>query len=67
MTASVTVGRALRYAEGSARGLLHHHWGHGPTSKWLARVESGHSQVHQPMAAMRTKPTFIPSDLRVRM
>jgi len=24
MTASVTNGRALRYAEGSARGLLHH-------------------------------------------
>ena len=29
MTASVTVGRALRYADGSARGLLHHHRGHG--------------------------------------
>ena len=29
MTASATVGRALRYAEGSARGLLHHHRGHG--------------------------------------
>ncbi|WAP68148.1 hypothetical protein [Jiella pelagia] len=29
MTASATVGRALRYAEGSARGLLHHHQGHG--------------------------------------
>lgn len=28
MTASVTRGRALRYAEGSARGLLHHHPGH---------------------------------------
>ena len=28
MTASVTVGRALRYADGSARGLLHHHTGH---------------------------------------
>jgi hypothetical protein len=28
MTASVTVGRALRYADGSARGLLHHHMGH---------------------------------------
>jgi len=27
MTASVTVGRALRYADGSARGLLHHHRG----------------------------------------
>jgi hypothetical protein len=27
MTASVTVGRALRYADGSARGLLHHHPG----------------------------------------
>jgi hypothetical protein len=30
MTASVTVGRALRYADGSARGLLHHQRGHGP-------------------------------------
>ena len=30
MTASVTVGRALRYADGSARGLLHHQKGHGP-------------------------------------
>jgi len=28
MTASVTRGRALRYAGGSARGLLHHHPGH---------------------------------------
>ena len=28
MTASVTHGRALRYAEGSARGLLHHQRGH---------------------------------------
>ena len=30
MTASVTHGRALRYADGSARGLLHHHPGHCP-------------------------------------
>lgn len=30
MTASVTRGRALRYAGGSARGLLHHHRGHWP-------------------------------------
>lgn len=30
MAASVTRGRALRYAEGSARGLLHHHPGHCP-------------------------------------
>ncbi len=30
MTASLTRGRALRYAGGSARGLLHHHWGHCP-------------------------------------
>jgi len=30
VTASVTHGRALRYAEGSARGLLHHHPGHCP-------------------------------------
>lgn len=28
MTASVTHGRALRYAKGSARGLLHHVLGH---------------------------------------
>jgi len=28
MTASVTHGRALRYAQGSARGLLHHVLGH---------------------------------------
>ncbi|WP_230383527.1 hypothetical protein, partial [Paracoccus shanxieyensis] len=28
VTASVTNGRALRYAEGSARGLLHHVLGH---------------------------------------
>lgn len=28
MTASVTRGRALRYAGGSARGLLHHNPGH---------------------------------------
>jgi len=28
VTASVTHGRALRYAKGSARGLLHHHPGH---------------------------------------
>ena len=28
MTASVTGGRALRYADGSARGLLHHQHGH---------------------------------------
>jgi hypothetical protein len=28
MTASVTYGRALRYAEGSARGLIHHVLGH---------------------------------------
>jgi hypothetical protein len=30
MTASVTIGRALRYADGSARGLLHHQQGHSP-------------------------------------
>ena len=29
MTASVTIGRALRYADGSARGLLHQELGHG--------------------------------------
>jgi hypothetical protein len=28
MTASITHGRALRYAKGSARGLLHHVLGH---------------------------------------
>ena len=28
MAASVTTGRALRYAGGSARGLLHHFSGH---------------------------------------
>ncbi|SMX43868.1 hypothetical protein [Maliponia aquimaris] len=33
MTASVTHGRALRYAEGSARGLLHHHQGHCPEKR----------------------------------
>ena len=33
MTASVTYGRALRYAKGSARGLLHHHMGHSPAAK----------------------------------
>ena len=36
VTASVTHGRALRYAGGSARGLLHHHPGHSPRSwRWL--------------------------------
>ena len=35
MTASVTHGRALRYAEGSARGLLHHYPGH---SQFQVRV-----------------------------
>ncbi|WP_296540591.1 hypothetical protein, partial [Rhizorhabdus sp.] len=30
VTASVTNGRALRYAKGSARGLLHHVLGHCP-------------------------------------
>jgi hypothetical protein len=40
MTASVTVGRALRYADGSARGLLHHQRGHGllqhpRMSRWI--------------------------------
>ena len=30
MTASVTPGRALRYAGGSAHGLLHHGLGHYP-------------------------------------
>ena len=30
MTANVANGRALRYAEGSARGLLHHRPGHCP-------------------------------------
>ena len=33
MTASVTHGRALRYAKGSARGLLHHNPGHCPAKK----------------------------------
>ena len=32
VTASVTHGRALRYAEGPARGLLHHHQGHCPVA-----------------------------------
>lgn len=39
MAASVTRGRALRYAEGSARGLLHHHPGHCPFTirqNWIA-------------------------------
>jgi len=35
VTASVTHGRALRYAKGSARGLLHHHRGHG---QWTERA-----------------------------
>ena len=33
MTASVTPGRAPRYAGGSARGLLHHHPGHRPEAR----------------------------------
>jgi hypothetical protein len=37
MTACVTHRRALRYAGGSARGLLHHHPGHCPG---LARMRS---------------------------
>jgi len=36
MAASVTRGRALRYAEGSARGLLHHHPGHCHASAFCA-------------------------------
>ena len=44
MTASVTHGRALRYAGGSARGLLHHHGGHYPhrwhaALKWLTSLD----------------------------
>jgi hypothetical protein len=38
MTASVTHGRALRYAGGSARGLLHHVLGHcrfDPDMAWV--------------------------------
>ncbi|WAP69380.1 hypothetical protein [Jiella pelagia] len=31
MTASVTIGRALRYAKGCARSLLHHASRHDPT------------------------------------
>ena len=30
---SVTTGRALRYAGGSARGLLHHFMGHCPLGR----------------------------------
>ena len=41
MTASVTAGRALRYAGGSARGLLHHHPGHCPN---LIYAEASWSQ-----------------------
>jgi len=42
MTTSVTLGRALRYAEGSARGLLHHHRGHcrGPWRETSTETKS---------------------------
>jgi hypothetical protein len=39
VTASVTHGRALRYAKGSARGLLHNHRGHCPACM-LEQVKS---------------------------
>ena len=35
MTANVANGRALRYAEGSARGLLHHRPGHCPLFEYI--------------------------------
>jgi hypothetical protein len=47
MTASVTHGRALRYAEGSARGLLHHYPGHshdpmdGAAQLWGKTIREG--------------------------
>ena len=40
MAASVTTGRALRYARGSARGLLHQALGHGQFTALL------HSEGH---------------------
>jgi transposase InsO family protein len=46
-------GRALRYAEGSARGLLHHPLGHDPFRSFgdqpilpNAQVERGHHRVY---------------------
>jgi hypothetical protein len=39
VAASVTAGRALRYAGGSARGLLHHHQPHSPRN-WPAYNEA---------------------------
>ncbi|WP_230382927.1 hypothetical protein, partial [Paracoccus shanxieyensis] len=40
VTASVTNGRALRYAEGSARGLLHHVLGHCRPTRNLGRQDA---------------------------
>lgn len=55
MTASVTYGRALRYAKGSARGLLHHHMGHSlvlgerrePSVEELTGVKLGHTEPNR--------------------
>jgi len=49
MTASVAHGRALRYAKGSARGLLHHHRGHCP-------IVLKHAEV----IAARARPVLVP-------
>ena len=38
MTASVTAGRALRYAGGSARGHLHHPVGHYPIGEKMWNI-----------------------------
>jgi len=54
VAASVTTGRALRYAGGSARGLLHHWMGHC-LLPWLEIVDHV-PQVTVP-APPRTDPT----------
>ena len=49
MAASLTTGRALRYAKGSARGLLHQALGHGQWSRVYRQLRrwtlAGHWEV----------------------
>jgi len=47
VTASVTHDRALRYAEGSARGLLHHHQGryHVEATRSIRQAEVGSTKT----------------------
>ena len=60
MTASTTLGRELRYPDGSARSLLHHHWGHdrirscSQRSCWISGGFNGAAEQEDDLSLSKT-------------